>query len=52
MPSHSLSLKSKLSLFTALLFVSHDRRLAHHFPRDLALPLLNRTVAGGVACAI
>jgi len=37
---------------STVLFVSHDRRLAHHFPRDLALPLLNRTVAGGVACAI
>jgi putative ABC transport system ATP-binding protein len=37
---------------STVLFVSHDRRLAHHFPRDLALPLLNRTAAGGVPCAI
>ncbi|MER2515272.1 MAG: ABC transporter ATP-binding protein [Candidatus Accumulibacter phosphatis] len=34
---------------STVLFVSHDRRLAPHFLRDLALPALNRAASGETA---
>jgi len=37
---------------STVLFVSHDRRLASHFVRDLALPALNRASHGETACTI
>ena len=37
---------------STVLFVSHDRRLASHFVRDLALPALNRANHGETACTI
>lgn len=42
-----LLLKECQAAQATLLFVSHDRRLATHFNREVALPDLNRTIAAG-----
>lgn len=44
-----LLLEQELSGGSTILFVSHDRRLAAHFTREIGLPSLNRAVGMGDA---